>query len=185
VIKHRSVAPFAERHHNTTALPFFARRDNYPRMPRLITQRKRRRRVPPCGRLIHYCTPHSPFQKLIDSARHRLRISVRGLARKIDVSQSTLWIWLHNENGFPHPKAFKLEHVERLGRVLNLSKTTIARAIDASRHLYTAREKPTPHPAVNAFRDFIDIIAHDRRQTVSRNYVLNLANKLYSGGKRQ
>lgn len=156
-----------------------------PLMPRLITQRKRRRQVPPCGRLINYRSPHSPFQKLIDSARHRLRISVRELARRIHVSQSTLWIWLHNENGFPHPKAFKPEHAERLSRILNVSKRGIERAIDASRHLYTAREKPTPHAALDAFQDFIDIIEHDRRQTVSRSYVVNLARKLYSGAKRQ
>ena len=154
-------------------------------MPRLITQRKTRRRVPPCGRLIHYRSPHSPFQKLIDSARQRLRISVRDLAGRIHVSQSTMWIWLHNENGFPHPKAFKPDHVERLNRVLKISKTGIERAIDASRHLYTAREKPTPHAAVDAFREFIEIIEHDRRQTVSRSYVVNLAKKLYSGAKRQ
>lgn len=154
-------------------------------MPRLITQRKTRRRVPPCGRLIHYRSPHSPFQKLIDAARHRLRISIRDLARRIHVSQSTMWIWLHNENGFPHPKAFKPEHVEMLSRILQTPKTGIERAVDASRHLYTAREKPTPHAALDAFRDFIDIIAHDRRQSISRNYVLNLANKLYGGAKRQ
>lgn len=157
---------------------------NIGSMPRLITQRKRRRRVPPCGRLINFHAPHSPFQRLIDSARHRLRISVRDLARRIRVSQSTLWIWLHNENGFPHPKAFRPEHVERLSRILKISKTAIERAIDASRHLYTAREEPTPHAALDAFRDFIDIIAHDRRQTVSRSYVVNLAKKLYSGAKR-
>jgi len=75
--------------------------------------------------------------------------------------------------------------MERLSRILHISKTGIERAVDASRHLYTAREKPTPHPALDAFRDFIDIIAHDRRQTISRNYVLNLANKLYTGAKGQ
>ena len=154
-------------------------------MPRLITQRKSRRRVPPCGRLIHYRAPHSPFQKLIDSARHRLRISVRELARRIRVSQSTLWIWLHNENGFPHPKAFKPEHLERLGRALSISKTAMQHAIDSSRHLYTAREKPTPHAALDAFQNFIEIMEHDRRQTVSRSYVVNLAKRLYSGAKRR
>jgi transcriptional regulator with XRE-family HTH domain len=135
--------------------------------------------------LIHYRSPHSPFQKLIDSKRHRLRISVRELARQIHVSQSTLWIWLHSENGFPHPKAFKPEHVERLSRTLSISKTAIQRAIDASRHLYTAREKPAPHAALDGFRDFIDILEHDRRQTVSRSYVVNLAKKLYSGARRR
>ena len=154
-------------------------------MPRLITQRKKQRRIPPCGRLIRYLPPHSPFQKLIDSARNRLRISVRELAKRIRVSQSTLWIWLHNENGFPHPKAFKPEHVERLSLVLRISKRAIERAIDASRHVYTAREKPTPHVSLDAFRHFIDILEHDRRQTVSRSYVVNLAKRLYSGAVRQ
>lgn len=154
-------------------------------MPRLITQRKSRRSVPPCGRLIHFRVPHSPFQKLIDAARKRRRISVRELARRIRVSQSTLWIWLHNENGFPHPKAFKSDHLERLGRALSISKTAMQRAIDASRHLYTAREKPTPHAAVDSFQNFIDILEHDRRQTVSRSYVVNLAKRLYSGAKRR
>jgi len=96
-----------------------------------------------------------------------------------------MWIWLHNENGFPHPKAFKPEHVERLSRALNLSKTAITRAIDASRHLFTAREKPMPHATVDAFRNFIEILEHDRRQTVSRSYLLNLATKLYKGAVRQ
>jgi hypothetical protein len=154
-------------------------------VPRLITQRKGQRRIPPCGRLINYLLPHSPFQKLIDSARRKARVSVRGLARRIRVSESTMWIWLHNENGFPHPKAFKSEHVARLALSLGLSKSEIHRAIDASRHLYTAREKPAPHATLDAFRDFIDILEHDRRQNISRSYVLNLARRLYRGATRK
>jgi transcriptional regulator with XRE-family HTH domain len=154
-------------------------------MPRLLTQRKKQRPVPPCGRLINYLQPHSPFQKLIDSARQRQRMSVRELARRLDVSQSTLWIWLHNENGFPHPKAFKPFHIERLGRALKLPRAAVERSLDASRHLYTAREDPAPHATLDAFRDFIDILDHDRRQTLSRGYILNLAKRLYSGAKRQ
>src|ERR1041384_20447 len=149
-----------------------------------MMHRKNSRRTPPCGRLIPYFHPHSPFQKLVDTARRRRRIAIRELARRIGVPQSTMWIWLHNENGFPHPKAFTAKHVERLSRVLGLSKTAISRAIDASRHLYTDREKPTPHHARDAFEDFIDILEHDRRQTLSRSYVVNLANKLYRGAKR-
>lgn len=95
-----------------------------------------------------------------------------------------MWIWLHNENGFPHPKAFSSQQVTRLSQVLGLSKAAIARAIDASRHLYTAREKPTPHYALDAFENFIDVLEHDRRQTLSRSYVVNLANKLYRGARR-
>jgi transcriptional regulator with XRE-family HTH domain len=150
-----------------------------------MMHRKNSRRTPPCGRLIPYFHPHSPFQKLVDTARRRRRIAIRELARRIKVSQSTMWIWLHNENGFPHPKSFKPQHVGRLGQTLGLSKNAIQRAVDASRHIYTAREKPIPHQALDAFGDFIDILEHDRRQTVSRSYVVNLAKKLYRGAKRQ
>ena len=155
-----------------------------PAVPRLIVQQKKRRPVPPCGRLINYQAPHSPFQKLIDSARTRLRISSRELAKRIGVPQSTLWIWLHNENGFPHPKAFKAQHLKRLSHALGVSRKAIERAIDASRHVYTARERPTPHASLDAFRHFIDILEHDRRQTVSRSYVVNLARRLYRGAVR-
>ena len=79
---------------------------------RLIVQRRGRRKIPPCGRLIEYKEPHSPFQKLVDSQRRRYGLSGRELAEKIDVSQSTLWIWLHNVNGFPHPKSFKDRHLK-------------------------------------------------------------------------
>lgn len=96
-----------------------------------------------------------------------------------------MWIWLHNENGFPHPKAFRQEHLERLGHVLKIPKPAIERVVDASRHLYTAREKPTPHDSFDALRHFIDIMEHDRRQTVSRDYVLNLAKRLCAGAIRQ
>jgi DNA-binding XRE family transcriptional regulator len=96
-----------------------------------------------------------------------------------------MWIWLHNENGFPHPKAFKSDHLKRLSHRLGIPQRDIARAIDASRHLYTAREKPAPYRALDAFREFIEIIEHDRRQTISRNYVLNLAKKFYRGSVRQ
>ena len=154
-------------------------------MPRLMTQRRgRRRKVPPCGRLIEYRPPHSPFQKLIDSARLRRRMSSRELAVRIDVSPSTLWIWLHSMNGFPHPKAFKAVHIERLSRTLKIPPPAIAQALDASRHLFTGREKAMPHEMIDAFRHFIEILRHDRRQTISKKYVLNLAEKLYDGVRR-
>jgi hypothetical protein len=96
-----------------------------------------------------------------------------------------MWIWLHNENGYPHPKAFSSKQVGELGRVLGISKSAIAKAIDASRHVYTARERPAPHATLDAFENFIDIVEHDRRQTVSRSYVLNLAKRLYAGAARK
>lgn len=77
--------------------------------------------------------PHSPFQELIDSERKSCRLTGRELAEKIGVSHATLWIWLHNINGYPHPKSFKMEHVRRLAEVLEISASEIKAALDASR----------------------------------------------------
>jgi transcriptional regulator with XRE-family HTH domain len=76
---------------------------------------------------------HSPFQELIDSERKCCGLSGRELAEKIGVSQVTLWIWLHNINGFPSPKSFNTEHVRRLAEVLEISASEIKAALDASR----------------------------------------------------
>jgi transcriptional regulator with XRE-family HTH domain len=121
-------------------------------------------------RLIEYCKAHSPFQKLIDSLRKRHRLSGRELAEKIGVSQSTLWVWLHNVNGFPHPNSFNSEHVRRLADVLSLSESEIKTALDASRPF-------------DAFGRFIEILENDNRQTVSKPYVLNIAKNLYRCSK--
>jgi transcriptional regulator with XRE-family HTH domain len=152
-------------------------------MPRLITQRPngRKRKAPPCGRIINYVEPRSPFQKLVDHRRRELALSIRGLAKLIGISQSSLWIWLHSENGFPHPKSFKPEHLAALARELKVPKHEIQTAIDASRHFYTPTETPMPTENKDAFRAFIDILDNDRRQTVKVSYVLNLARSLYNG----
>ena len=150
-------------------------------MPRLIVNRSGRRKIPPCGRLIEYREAHSPFQKLIDSQRKRYSFSGRGLADRIGVSQSTLWIWLHNVNGYPHPKSFKPVHLQRLSRVLKIPPAEISRALDASRHLFTPTENPMPHEAFDALGRLIEILEHDKRHTVSRSYVLNLAKNLHRG----
>src|SRR6266496_2108637 len=99
-------------------------------MPRLIVQRAGRRKIPPCGRLIEYKEPHSPFQKLIDGQRRRYGLSGRDLADRIGVSQSSLWIWLHNVNGYPHPKSFKTHHLRGLSRALKIPELKIKAAID-------------------------------------------------------
>jgi transcriptional regulator with XRE-family HTH domain len=135
---------------------------------------------------MRYVSPSSPFQKLIDAARVKQRLSGRELAAKIVVdgkplSQSTLWIWLHSENGFPHPKAFKREHLRQLGRALRIPEQQIKDAIDASRLLYNSRENPMPRKTFDAFSHYIDILEHDSRRMISRGYVLNLAKTLYNG----
>lgn len=155
-------------------------------MPKLIVNRRGKRKVPPCGRLINYREPHSPFQKLVDSARQKQKLSGRELAAKIivdgePVSQSTLWIWLHNENGYPHPKAFTAEHLRQLAKAIKVPIEELKKALDASRHLYTERENPMPRPAFDSFARFIDIISNDKRTNLSRSYVLNLARTLHNG----
>lgn len=152
-------------------------------MPKLIIDRanRSRRKVPPCGRLIHYVEPRSPFQKLIDARKRELRLSGRGLAKEIGIAQSTLWIWLHNENGFPHPKAFKPTHLAKLAKALGLPASEIQKAIDASRMIYSPQEIPMPLNTKDAFRRFIEVLSNDRRQTVKLSYVLNLARTMYNG----
>ena len=102
--------------------------------------------IPDGDGLIEYREAHSPFQKLIDSQRKRCGLSGRELAERIGVSQSTLWIWLHNLNGFPEPKSFNSEHVRRLGEVLEISESKIKAALDASRRLFTSTETPVFPP---------------------------------------
>jgi transcriptional regulator with XRE-family HTH domain len=142
-----------------------------------------RNNIWPWGRYNEYPKAHSPFQKLIDSQRKHCGLSVRELAERIGVSQSTLLIWLHNLNGFPDPKSFNSEHVCRLGKALKISETEIKAALDASRRVDTPREHPMPHNTFDAFGRFIEILDNDKRETVSKSYVLNLAKNLYRGPK--
>jgi len=128
------------------------------------------RNIPSSGRLIEYQPPHSPFQKLIDSQRKSCGLSQRVLAEKIGVSHATLHIWLHNINGFPHSKSFNSSHARRLGEVLNIPERQIEAALDASRPF-------------DAFGRFIETLENDKRQTVSKAYVLHLAKNLYRGAK--
>jgi transcriptional regulator with XRE-family HTH domain len=126
--------------------------------------------IPSSGRLIEYQPPHSPFQKLIDSQRKSCGLSQRVLAEKIGVSHATLHIWLHDINGFPHSKSFNSSHARRLGEVLNIPERQIEAALDASRPF-------------DAFGRFIETLENDKRQTVSKAYVLHLAKNLYRGAK--
>jgi transcriptional regulator with XRE-family HTH domain len=126
--------------------------------------------IPPEGGVIEYSEPHSPFQKLIDSKRKSCGLSKRVLAEKIGVSQAMLYIWLHNSNGFPHATSFTSSHIRRLGEVLNIPERQIEAALDASRPF-------------DAFGRFIEIVENDKRQTVAKAYVLQLAKNLYRGAK--
>lgn len=141
-------------------------------MPTLITQRtkKDKRVVPPCGRIIRYIEPHSPFQKLVEARRREIGLSGRALAKQLHISQSTLWIWMHNENGYPHPKSFKPRDLAALATQLGLDITALRTALDASRHLYTPTEHPMPHATVDSFKAFIEILERDPRERLSLTY---------------
>ena len=69
----------------------------------------------------------------------------------------------------------KPEHVGRLSEVLKIPEAKIKSALDASRHIFTSTEKPTPYEAFDGLGHFIEILEHDKRRHVSKGYVLNLA----------
>jgi hypothetical protein len=88
---------------------------------------------------------------------------------------------LHNLVGYPHPKAFKGIHVQRLSRALKIPENKIKSALDASRHIFTPTENPMPHEAFDALSQLIEILENDKRHTISRGYVLNVAKSLHRG----
>ncbi|GEM_PF-3570741 len=154
-------------------------------MPKLITQRRTRRKAPPCGRIVETFEPHSPFQLLIDGRRSQLGLSTRELARNMDeiapTRQSTLWMWLHNKNGYPSPRSLKPKHITAFSKVLKLSAQEIKDAIDASRPMFRPGQIPTPAPSLDAIQSLIDILGNDKRKWVPRGYVINLAKNLHNG----
>ena len=84
-------------------------------------------------------------------------------------------------NGFPHPKSFKQHHLIKLSNALKLPQQKIRSALDASRHLFTPTEDPMPHEAFDALGRLIEILENDKRHTISRSYVLNIAKSLHRG----
>ena len=124
-----------------------------------------------------------PFQKLIDTRRKQFGLSGRDLAERIGVSQSTLWIWLHNLNGYPHPKAFKPEYLSKISEVLKIPEAKLKSALDASRYLFTPPKTPVPYEAFDPFTSLIGILENDRRKHFSKSYVVNLAKNLLRGAK--
>lgn len=151
-------------------------------MPTRLSQtRKGKRKLPPGGRIIEYVEPHSPFQKLIETARLRYGFTTRSLGAAIGTSQSNVWIWTHNKNGFPSPKSFKEHHLEALSQVLKIPQEEIRSAIDASRSWYRPGELPPPRPTIDAFKAFIEVLENDKRDRFARSFVINLAKVFYNG----
>ena len=154
-------------------------------MPTLLVNRKKseRRKAPPCGRVIHYTTPHSPFQKLLEHARAKNGLSTRELAERINTSQSNYWIWTHSTNGYPSPRSFKEAHLKALSKTLKIPEQEIKDAIDASRSFYSPGELPPPRPSVDALQTLIEVLKNDKRVRLARTYVLNLVLNLQATTK--
>ena len=156
-------------------------------MPTLLTQRtSKKRKKPPCGRIIEFVLPHSPFQVLIDQARISKGYSIRELALLIDEEgahhpYSTLYLWLHSKTGVPTKKSFSNKHVQALAKHLGLKETDIRGAVDTSSYRFTPCAEPVPQPAIDVFAQFITTLENDKRINFNRNYVLNLAKRLYAG----
>ena len=158
-------------------------------MARRIIQRTKPNPMPPCGRQIIYVAPHSPFQKLIEARRLQLGLTISDVAGRISdltphekpLNRGSFWIWLRNVNGYPHPKSATKTRLAALAKVLSLSTKKVQESVDASRHIYTAREQTAPPAQINALEQLVNILENDKRVYVSRSRVLNMAKSLLIG----
>lgn len=156
-------------------------------MPRLLINKKISK-SPVRTRKVTFSNPHSPFQKLVESARVQKRLSYAQLAEKLGDSESsvhpgTLWIWLHNRNGHPHPRSCRPEHLRRLARVLNVPLPRLQETLDASRHIFTKQEHSVPAAAINAWAEFVGWLENDKRPKITRTVVLNMARRFMASAK--
>lgn len=134
------------------------------------------------GYEFEYYNPHSPFQRLVDTAIGRKQLSYRQAAAKIGVATSTLWTWLHNKNGFPAPRAFKADkHIPALATTLGLSEKEIKTALDASKMEFHDQAIPDPVAVQDAFADFIEILENMPGARLDKAKVVNLAKRQYAG----
>lgn len=134
------------------------------------------------GYTFRYYNPHSPFQRLIHGAMERKQLSLRAFSKLIDVSPSTVWVWLHNESGYPAGRKFESDtHLPRIANHLGIPQKEIERAIDASRLRYSDRVIPTPLPTNSALDDLIEFLEAGDSTYLRRSRVLSLAKRLRDG----
>lgn len=163
-------------------------------MPKLIVNRKKPNKTPPCGRKITYINPHSPFQKLIESKRvstfNRFgrSLSYKEIAAAIStgehpINAGTLWIWTHNQNGFPSPRSCKTEHLEKLSTFLKIPLPLLKETLDSSKHRYTSRETSHPAQSLDALDNLIQVLKNDKRVKIDRKWLLNLALTFHASAK--
>lgn len=68
-----------------------------------------------------------------------------------------------------------------LSRALKIPENKIRSALDASRRLFTPTEHPMPHQAFDVSVGTLRSLENDKRNTISRTYVLNIAKSLHLG----
>jgi hypothetical protein len=155
---------------------------NIARMPKLLTAPKKKSPMPRCGRRIEYNAPTSPWQKLVDGERQKLGLSFADLANAMaDGNRGTIWIWVHNKQGYPSPQSFTLARAAALYKTLKIDPKVGATALDASRHLYTAREIPQPFETREAFEQFIETLEAIKPARVLKETILNIARRIHAG----
>jgi transcriptional regulator with XRE-family HTH domain len=157
-------------------------------MPRLLINKKVSQKRDAGPKKVTFTNPHSPFQKLVESARVEKRLSYAQLAEKIgdshkSVHPGTIWIWLHNLNGYPAPRSCRPEHLKRLARVLNVPLPRLQESLDASRHIFTRQENPVPVATINAWAEFVGWLENDKRTKISRTVVLNMARRFMASAQ--
>lgn len=134
------------------------------------------------GFTYEYYNPHSPFQRLINSAMERKQLSLRDITGEIEVAPSTLWLWLHNKKGFPTGRSFdSKKHIPALSRILQVPQEMIKKSLDLSKLEFSEGLIPDPMPLLDAFGDFITIVERMPGRNVSKDKLLNLARRLYAG----
>jgi hypothetical protein len=156
-------------------------------MPKLIVQRKNKRKSVPAR--TQYGVPSSPFQKLIHTAMTARGFSGRDLAARLTdagapTSQSNLWTWLHHPNGYPGARSFKKPHAPALAKILGIRLLEIHAALDASRHIFTPKEQPSPAHAHDSLAALEEAISASSKKYITRARVLHLIRSLRMGSAK-
>jgi hypothetical protein len=134
----------------------------------------------------HVGIPSSPFQKIIEQARIRAKMSTRELSRcintrvgpKLHVNQSTVWFWMNSEAGYPSPRSFKPSHLRAMAGALELRETDIRAALDEARAIYSSVPAPAPRPQIDALATLELTVKNTTGQRVDRKWILHLIKSL-------
>ena len=97
--------------------------------------------------------PHSPWQLLVEKQRKELKLSMRKLATRAQVSDGSLFNWLRNAAGGPTRMSYSANTNRRFAVALGLKPEILAEAYNES--LFTPVDpdaieeppRPAPHPS--------------------------------------